>query len=132
MSATNKEIKRIIARATGAMGLRQYGTASISAHRQKSASSAPAEFARYNKLCFTFIMFTFTCVMNVLLYACETWTLRKKDKDSLLAFEMKCYRRILHIRWQQIITNGEVRRRADICRMKDNRLVKCVVFGMMD
>jgi len=37
-----------------------------------------------------------TCVMSVLLYACETWTLMKKDKDSLLASEMKCYRRILH------------------------------------
>ena len=77
--------------------------------------------------------------------------MKKKDKDSLLAFEMKCYRRILHIRWQQRITNVEVRRRVGnsrniiqriverklslfghICRMGDLRLVECVVFGMMD
>ena len=38
-----------------------------------------------------------TCVFRVLLYACETWTLKKKDKDILVAFEMRCYRRILHI-----------------------------------
>ena len=71
--------------------------------------------------------------------------------DSLMAFEMKCYRRILHIHWQQEITNSEIRQRLDtkknvvqmimerklklfghICRMDDNRLVKNVVFGIMD
>ena len=89
--------------------------------------------------------------MSVLLYACETWTLRKRDIDSLMAFEMKCYRRILHIQWQQKITNSDIRRRLDIkknvvqmimerklklfghiCRMDDNRLVKNVVFRIMD
>ena len=37
-------------------------------------------------------------VMSVVMYASETWTLRKKDRDRVLAFEMKCYRRILRIR----------------------------------
>jgi len=129
----NKEIKRRIARATGAMA----GFKTIWNSKHISTQ--------------TKISIIRTCVMSVLLYACETWTLRKKDKDSLLAFEMKCYRRILHIRWQQRITNVEVRRRVGnsrniiqlimerklslfghICRMGDNRLVKCVVFGMMD
>ena len=40
-------------------------------------------------------------VFSVLLYASETWTLKQVDKDRLLAFEMKCYRWILHIKWQQ-------------------------------
>ena len=129
----NKEIKRRIARATGAMA----GFKTIWNSKHISTQ--------------TKISIIRTCVLSVLLYACETWTLRKKDKDSLLAFEMKCYRRILHIRWQQRITNVEVRRRVGnsrniiqlimerklslfghICRMGDNRLVKCVVFGMMD
>ncbi len=89
--------------------------------------------------------------MSVLLYSCETWTLRKKDKDLLLAFEIKCYRSILHIHWHQKITNVEVRRRVGntrnivqlimerklslfghICRMEDKRLVKGVVFGIME
>src|SRR6218665_2299815 len=43
--------------------------------------------------------------------ASETWTLKKKDRGRLLAFEMKCYRIILRIRWKQKITNEEVRRR---------------------
>ena len=45
------------------------------------------------------------CVVSVLLYACETWTLRKKDRDSLMASETNCYRRILHIYWQQKVTD---------------------------
>jgi len=88
--------------------------------------------------------------MSVLLYVCETWTLRKRDIDSLMAFEIKCYRRILHIHWQHKITNVEIRQRLDIkknvmqlimerklklcghiCRMDDNRLVKNVVFGII-
>jgi hypothetical protein len=128
-----KEIKRRIARATGAMA----GFKTI--WNSKHISTA------------TKINIIRTCVMSVLLYACETWTLKKRDRDSLLAFEMRCYRRILHIRWQQRTTNVEVRRRAGntknivqiimerklslfghICRMEDNRLVKCVVFGIMD
>jgi Domain of unknown function (DUF6451) len=90
-----------------------------------------------------------TCVFSVLLYACETWTL-KKDKDSLMAFKMRCCRRILHIWWQQKIAN-EVGRRTrrkqnivqtvmkrklnlfgHICRMDVGRVVKMVVFGMME
>jgi len=73
----NKEIKRRIARATGAMA----GFKTIWNSKHISTETKISIFR--------------TCVMSVLLYACETWTLRKKDKDSLSAFEMKCYRRIL-------------------------------------
>ena len=129
----NKEIKRRIARATGAVA----GFKTI--WKSKHISTE------------TKINIVRTCVLSVLLYACETWTLRRKDRVSLLTFEMKCYRRILHIRWQQRITNVEVRRRVGntknivqiimerklslfghICRMEDNRLVKGVVFGIID
>ncbi len=89
-----------------------------------------------------------TCVFSVLLYASETWTMKKTDQDRLLAFEMRCYRRLLNIRWQQRVTNVEVRRRMNntenivqtvikrkmelfghICRMEDGRMVKKMVFG---
>jgi hypothetical protein len=91
-----------------------------------------------------------TCVFSLLLYTCETWTLKKKEKDLLMAFDMRCYRRILHIWWQQKINNEEVRRRTrrkqnivqtvmnrklnlfgHICRMDDGHTVK-TVFGMME
>ena len=40
------------------------------------------------------------CVTSVLTYAAGTWTVRKKDEDKLKVFQMKCFRRILNIRWQ--------------------------------
>ncbi len=86
----NKEIKRRIARASGVM----VGFKTIWNSKHISTK--------------TKISIIRTCVMSVLLYACETWTLRKKDKGLLLAFEMKCYRRILHIHWHLKITNVEV------------------------
>ena len=38
------------------------------------------------------------CVFSILLYAADTWTLKKADEKRLAAFEMRCYRRLLHIR----------------------------------
>jgi len=70
---------------------------------------------------------------------------------QLMTFEMRCYRRILHIRWQQMTTKEDVRRRmkcqryvlqmvierklnlfGHICRMNNSRLIKQVVLGMVD
>ncbi len=31
-----------------------------------------------------------TCVFSIALYACETWTLKKGNKDTILAFEIYC------------------------------------------
>jgi len=93
-----KEIRRRIAKALGAM-------------------------ARFEKVCRSkeisvktkFSIFK-ACMISILLYASESGTLRKRDKDKLMAFEMRCYRWILNIRWQQMITNEEVRRRVKWCR----------------
>ena len=51
-----------------------------------------------------------TCVFSVLLYASETWTLKETDKKKLLAFEMKCYRRILRISWKDMMKNEDIRK----------------------
>ena len=77
--------------------------------------------------------------------------LKKQDRDRLLAFEKKCYRRILRIRWEQRITNEDVRSRlrfmknmvqrimertlnlfGRISGTKDTMLVKKMMFGMME
>ena len=69
----------------------------------------------------------------------------------LLAFEMRCYRRVLNINWYQKVPNKEVRKKVKtgynvvqqvirrklglfghVYRMKDDRLVKSVMFGMME
>ena len=91
------------------------------------------------------------CVFSVLLYISETWTLKQTDKKKLLAFEMKCYRRILQISWKDIVRNIDRRRQiaaqgtmtyvvkkrklrlfGHICRMVDNKLVKHTLFARIN
>jgi len=93
-----------------------------------------------------------TCIFSILLYTSESWTPKKRDRDKLKTFEMRCYRRIMHIRWQQIITNEEIgeewnasetssrcwwRERwtyldTSACRMNNSRVIQQLVFGMVD
>jgi hypothetical protein len=92
-----------------------------------------------------------TCVFSSMLYACETWVLTKDSQRRVLAFERKCYRKILRIGWTQKINNDEVYKRVDmtenlmqkiiqrklklfghICRMKDDRKIKTLMFGIME
>ena len=44
-------------------------------------------------------------VAATLLYACESWTISKKDEQKLRAFEMRTYRRLLGISWREKKTN---------------------------
>jgi len=59
------------------------------------------------------------------LYASETWTIKKIDKDTMLTFEMYCYRRILHRNWTIKVTNRVVREmlniKADLMQTVMNR-----------
>jgi hypothetical protein len=92
-----------------------------------------------------------TCVFSVLLYASETWTLKEADKQKLLAFEMRCYRRILKIHWKDMVRNVDIRKQlgayetiidvikkrklrlfGHICRMDNSRLLKHVVFSRIN
>src|SRR6218665_2938258 len=45
--------------------------------------------------------------MSVAMHTSDTIDVKKQDRlqDRLLAFEMKCYRKILRIRWKQKIMN---------------------------
>jgi hypothetical protein len=92
-----------------------------------------------------------TCVFSVLLYASETWTLKEADKKKLLAFEMRCYRRILRISWRDMIRNEDIRKKISrqktivdtikkrklglfghLCRMDDTRLIKHILLSQMN
>src|SRR6218665_3655444 len=38
-----------------------------------------------------------TCVFSILLYGCEAWVVTKEIEQRIMAFERKCYRKILRI-----------------------------------
>ena len=47
-------------------------------------------------------------VWPVLLYGCETWTMRKADRTRLEAFEMWIWRRVARVSWKDKKTNEGV------------------------
>ena len=48
-------------------------------------------------------------VTSIFLYACESWTLTEELQKRIQAMEMRCYRKVLHISYNDHVTNEEVR-----------------------
>ena len=57
----------------------------------------------------TKLKFYNACVLSTLLYAAECWTLTERDEARLDAFDMRCQRKILRVRWSQHISNNCIR-----------------------
>jgi len=53
-------------------------------------------------------------VFLVMKYGCESWTLNKDLTRRINAFEMWCYRRILKIKWTELIPNNAVLKRMKV------------------
>jgi len=45
-----------------------------------------------------------TTVFSTALHGCETWSFTAKIRRMLLAFESKCCKRIMRVKWTQCIT----------------------------
>ena len=87
------------------------------------------------------------CVLSILLYGSETWTLYEYQVRRLHSFHMRCLRRLLGITWQDRETNTTVLTRAGIpsmfailtqrrlrwlghvCRMDDGRIPKDILYS---
>ena len=52
-----------------------------------------------------------TPVLSTFDYACESWTLTAEIERRIQALEMRCYRRLLNISYEDHVTNEEVRNR---------------------
>jgi len=49
-----------------------------------------------------------TCVLQILLYGADTWTLLANDIRRLQSFHMGCQRQILGVRWQDHVKNVDI------------------------
>jgi len=49
-----------------------------------------------------------TCIVLVLLYGSESWTLLSSDISHLEASNMRCQRRILRVTWQDMVRNTAI------------------------
>ena len=63
-----------------------------------------------------------TCVFSTFLYATEIWTLKKVDINKITAFALRCYRRLLNVKWFDYIRNEAIFQRTN----PDNRLLQQV------
>ena len=55
--------------------------------------------------------------MAIVLYGCETWTLRKEEISRLEALEMWLWKKLEKIKWEDKISNNEmltIVRKADV------------------
>ena len=51
----------------------------------------------------------YSLVISIFLYACKLWTLIAELQRRIQAMKMRCYRKILHISYEDHVTNKEVR-----------------------
>ena len=65
-------------------------------------------------------------VISIFLYACESRTLTAELEKRTQAFEMRCYRRLLHISYKDRVTNKEVRRKIQAVIGKYDELLTLV------
>ncbi|KAI8511845.1 hypothetical protein Bbelb_109450 [Branchiostoma belcheri] len=69
-------------------------------------------------------------VLSILLYGAETWTLTAAQERRLDAFDSKCQRRILGIRWHDRVSNDALRLRTNQLPLSCNiRSARLRLFG---
>ena len=59
-------------------------------------------------------MFTEQIVLPTLLYAYETWTVYQRHVKRINRFHLTCLRKIMKIRWQDLIADTEVLEKAGV------------------
>ena len=47
-------------------------------------------------------------VFPVVMYGCESWTVKKADRRSIDAFELRCWRRLLRVPWTARRSNQSI------------------------
>ena len=40
-------------------------------------------------------------VFPVVIYGCKSWTVKKAEQQRIVAFELRCWRRLLRVPWKQ-------------------------------
>ena len=45
---------------------------------------------------------------SVVMYGCESWTIKKAERRRIDAFELRCWRRLLRVPWTARISNQSI------------------------
>ena len=47
-------------------------------------------------------------VFPVVMYGCESWTIKKAERRRIVAFELRCWRRLLRVPWTARKSNQSI------------------------
>ena len=68
-------------------------------------------------------------VFPVVMYGCESWTIKKAEHQRIDAFELWCWRRLLRVPWTARISNQSILKEINSEYSLEGPMVKCQHFG---
>ena len=70
-------------------------------------------------------------VLPVVMYGCESWTIKKAEHQRIDAFELQCWRRLLRIPWTARRSNQSILKKiSPVCSLEGMMLkLKLQYFG---
>ena len=68
-------------------------------------------------------------VFPVVMYACESWTVKKAERRRIAAFELWCWRRLLRVPWTARRSNQSVRKEISTGCSLEGLKLKLQYFG---
>ena len=69
-------------------------------------------------------------VFPVIMYGCESWTVRKAERQRIDAFELRCWRRLLRVPWTARRSNQSILKISPGCSLEGMMLkLKLQYFG---
>ena len=57
-------------------------------------------------------------VLPVVMYGCESWTLKKAEHRKIYAFELWCWRRLLRVPWTARRSNQSILKISPVCSLE--------------
>ena len=70
-------------------------------------------------------------VFPVVMYRCESWTIKKAESQKMDAFEMWCWRRLLRICWTARRSNQSILKEINPEHSLEGLMLKLQYFGHM-
>ena len=70
-------------------------------------------------------------VFPVVMYGCESWTIRKAEHQRIDAFELWCWRRLLRVPWTARRSNQSILKEINRERTLEGLMLKLQYFGYL-
>ena len=103
----------------------------MSSHGRERESSLISFYKAANAIMPTKVHLVKTMVFPVVMYGCESWTIKKAESQRIDAFELWCWRRLLRVPWTARRSNQSILKEiSPVCSLEGLMLkLKLQYFG---